>query len=138
MARRFHPSLLITIVYSFFMILYTWYVSTHLASFGNNKEAYLFYYLGLLAVGSFVFFILQGLASRSGNWGMLLLLPLGVLVAAVLTGWLIVLIFRIHSDPAGMMVVTLIALIMSWFALRFIGKGMGKGKSPGKGRKKRR
>jgi hypothetical protein len=121
MARRFHPSLLITIVYCFFMILYTGYISTHLASFGGNKENYLFYYLKFLAAGSFVFFILQGLVSRSKKWGLLLLLPTGIWILSVLTGWLIVRIFHIHSDPAGMMLVTLIALTMSFFALRLIG-----------------
>jgi hypothetical protein len=124
--RRPHPSFLITIIYCLFMILYTGYVSTHLADFGGNKEAYLFYYLKLLATGSFVFFLAQGLAVRSTNWGILLLLSIAVLIASVLTGWLIVLVFRIHSDPAGMMGVTLLALAMSWFSLRFIASKKGK------------
>lgn len=128
-------SLPLTIVYSLFTLLYTIYIGNHPGVFGNQKGTSWWYYLKFLLIGNYFFFILQGLILRSKNWGILLLLPIGLLAATISAGYSMVGIIRLgggdllDDDKADRILAALIFLTGSYFALRLI--------KPGKGGKKR-
>jgi hypothetical protein len=123
---KWDRSLLITLVYSLFTILYTLYIIAHPGHFNMHKGPHWAYYLKFILIGNYLFFILQGVLLRSKNWGILLLLPLGILAAAILTGFLMVGLIRLgggtllNGDSEDMVMGSFIVLILSFFALRLI------------------
>jgi len=133
---KWDRSFLVTLVYSVFAILYTLFIINHSAvhrgSHGTHSgaahplTARWGYYLGFLLVGNYLFFLLQGLVRRSKNWGLLLLLPVAVLAAAIVTGYLLVGLIRLGGgdlldrDSADMILVTLLVLVGDQFVLRWV------------------
>jgi len=126
---KFDRSFLLMIVYSLFVLLYTFYITAHSLSFGPRKGDSFFYYLKFIVLASYTFFILQGLLLRTRNWGILLLLPLGVLLATIVIGYLLVGIIRwgggdlLDSDRADMVLASILTLGLGFYALRFIKRG---------------
>lgn len=125
---------LLTIVYALFTMLYTVYIGEHGASFGSRKGDDWWYFFKFLFFGGYLFFIFQGILLHSKNWGVLLLLPLVIMPMAVLAGVLLLLLLRwgggtlFDRDEAGMIALSLIFIIMSFLALRFISGGKAKRK----------
>lgn len=138
---KWDRSFLVTLVYSVFAILYTLFIINHSAahrnSFGTHSgtahplaahppTARWGYYLGFLLVGNYLFFLLQGLVHRSKNWGLLLLLPVVVLAAAIVTGYLLVGLIRLGGgdlldrDSADMILATLLVLVGDQLTLRWV------------------
>jgi hypothetical protein len=108
---------LLTIVYCLFLLLYTIYIS---------PQKHWWYYLKFLLISGYLYFILQGMILRSRNWGILLLLPPAILLAAVLTGYVLLFILRLgggtllDADKPDMILLSLIFLVLSFFSLRYI------------------
>ncbi|MBN9384359.1 MAG: hypothetical protein J0H74_26640 [Chitinophagaceae bacterium] len=108
---------LLTIVYCLFILLYTIYISQY---------KHWWYYLKFLLICGYLFFIFQGLLLRSRNWGMLLLLPVATLFAAVLAGYLLLFILRLgggtllDKDRPDMILLSLLFLTLNFFSLRFV------------------
>jgi hypothetical protein len=119
----------LTAIYCLFTLLYTVYITHHIGSFGPGKGSSWWYYLKFLVIGSYCFFILQGLIQRAKNWGVLLLLPAGILIATIVIGYILVWIIRLGGgdlldhDRADMILAALIFLALSLFALRWIHAG---------------
>ncbi|HTI10476.1 MAG TPA: hypothetical protein VL832_18035 [Puia sp.] len=119
----------LTLLYCLFTLLYTFYIAGHSNHFGPSKSNALFYQIEFLLIDGYVFFILQGLILGSKNWGILLLLPLGVLVVTVIVVYLMVWILAwgggtlLKKDEADMFLATLIWLSLSYYCLRFITPG---------------
>ncbi len=129
------------ILYFLFTFLYTLYIishhpaenSLHRSGHAINSWAYKrdnwAYYLKFLLISGYLFFILQGLALRSKSWGILLLLPLALLAATILAGFLIVWILRLGGgtlldrDDTDMVLTTGLLLIGTYFSLRLIRPG---------------
>jgi hypothetical protein len=115
----------LTVLYFLFTFLYTLYIIGHHPA-GHSAWAY---YLKFLLIGSYLFFILQGLVLRSKNWGILLLLPLALLVATIIAGFLIVWIIRLgggtllDKDDTDMILATFCWLTGSFFAIKLIRTG---------------
>lgn len=120
---------MLTLLYCLFTLLYTFYIAGHPHSFGPHKSDHFFYCVKFLLVDSYLFFILQGLILRSKNWGILLLLPLGILVATIIGGFLMVGILRLgggtllNNDYADLILIAFIWLALSTHALKFIATG---------------
>jgi len=116
---------LLTIVYALFSLLYTIYLSQYKLGW---------FYLKFLLISGFLYFILQGVLLRSKNWGVVLLLPLATLLAAVLIGYLLLFILRLGGgtllDRNGpdMILLTVLVIALSFYSLRFIEIGKGKGR----------
>ena len=125
------PTLWVTVLYCLFTVLYTIYITGH-AGFPGDAKGW-WYYIRFLLIGSYLFFILQGLLYRSKNWGVLLLLPPALLIGAIATGFICVWIIRwgggtlLNYDRADMILLSLIFLTLSFFALRLI-RTAGKGR----------
>jgi len=108
---------LLTLVYALFMLLYTIYVSQY---------RHWWYFLKFLLAGGYLFFIVQGFLLRSKNWGIVLLLPAGLLVASVLAGYLLLFILRwgggtlLDKDRPDMILLALLFITSSFFSLRLI------------------
>lgn len=119
----------LTAIYCLFTLLYTVFITHHTGSFGPGKGSNWWYYLKFLAIGSYCFFILQGFIQRAENWGVLLLLPAGILIATIITGYIMVWIIRLGGgdlldhDRADMILAALIFLGLSVYALRWIHAG---------------
>ena len=119
---------LLSILYSLFVLLYTFYIAGHRASFGATKGSDIWYYLKFLLIASYLFFIFQGLILRSRNWGILLLLPLAVLVTTIIIVMALVTLLHLgggggtllNSDRADMILATFVSLACTVFALRYI------------------
>jgi len=115
---KFTRSHLLTIVYSLLVVLYTLYLTQH--------RHYWWYYLEFMLISGYCYFVLQGLLLRSGNWGILLLLPPAVLLAAVGAGYLLVFILRLgggtllDADRADMILLSLLVIGGSAYSLRWI------------------
>ncbi|MHA4806726.1 hypothetical protein ACX0G9_01400 [Flavitalea flava] len=126
---KFDRSLLLMIVYGLFTLLYSIYIGNHPVVFGNQKGTSWWYYLKFLLIGNYFFFILQGIILRSKNWGILLLLPIGLLAATIIAGYIMVGIIRmgggdlLDKDIADRILAALIFLTGSYFALRLIKPG---------------
>jgi len=120
MRMKLTRSHLLTIVYCLFILLYTFYISQY---------RHWWYYLKFLLISGFLFFILQGLLLRSKNWGIVLLLPLATLLTSVLTGYLLLFILRfgggtlLDADKPDMILLSLVFITLSFFALRYISGG---------------
>jgi hypothetical protein len=120
------PSLYATIIFCLFTVLYTIYIASH-AGFGPRKGGSWWYYLKFLLVDGYLFFILQGLIKKSKNWGILLLLPVAILLATIIAGYIMVWIIRwgggdlLNYDRADLILATLLFLAFSLYALRWIG-----------------
>jgi len=114
---KFTRSHLLTIVYCLFVLLYTMYIS---------PQEHWWYYLKFLLISGYLYFIFQGMILRSRNWGILLLLPTAILLAAVLTGYIILFILRLgggtllDADRPDMILLSFIFLALSFFSLRYI------------------
>jgi len=127
-------SSMLTLVYCLFTFLYALYIVGHPSSFGPHKGDNLFYGLEFLFIGGYLFFIFQGLILRSKNWGILLLLPLCIFIAAITIAFLMVGILRLgggtllDNDYADMILVTFIWIALSVYALKFISTGKKSGK----------
>ena len=122
---KFTRSHLLTIVYCLLVVLYTLYLSR----FRHHWQ----YYLEFMLISGYCYFIIQGFILRSGNWGILLLLPLAVILAAVVGGYLLVFILRwgggtlLDTDRADMVVLSLMVTGGSVYSLRWIkGKKMAR------------
>lgn len=117
MRMKLTRSHLLTIVYCLFILLYTFYISQY---------RHWWYYLKFLLISGFLFFVLQGLLLRSKNWGIVLLLPLAILLASVLVGYLLLFILRfgggtlLNADKPDMILLSLLFIALSFFSLRFI------------------
>lgn len=117
---------MLTLLYCLFTLLYALYIAGHPHGFGPHKSDSFFYEMKFLLVDSYIFFILQGLIFRSKNWGILLLLPLGILIVTITGVFLMVGILRLgggtllDNDYADMILVALIWLGLSAYALKFI------------------
>lgn len=120
------PTLWVTVLYCLFTVLYTIYITGHSSLFGTAKGHSWWYYIKFLLIGSYGFFILQGLLHRSKNWGVLLLLPLALLIASIVAGYICLWIIRwgggtlLNYDQADMILVSLLFLVLSFFAIRLI------------------
>lgn len=129
---KFDRSLLLTILYCLFTLLYTIYIGNHPGVFGGHKGDSWWYYLKFLLIGNYFFFILQGLILGSKNWGILLLLPFVLLIGTIIAGFIMVGIIRLgggdllDNDKADRILAALIFLVGSYFALRLI-KPRGRG-----------
>ena len=105
---KFTRSHLLTIVYSLLVVLYTLYLTRLRHPWG--------YYLKFMLISGYCFFILQGILLRSRNWGILLLLPLAVSLAAVAAGYLLLFILRwgggtlLDADSADMFLLSLLVI----------------------------
>jgi len=125
---KFNRSSLLTIVYCLFVILYTLY-SVHHFRFGSHKGTEWWYYIRFMLISGYSFFILQGAILRSGNWGILLLLPLAILLATIIALFLLVGFIRLGGgdlldrDYADMVLVALVYCTLSGWALRWIRPG---------------
>ena len=125
MSIKLTRSHLLTLVYCLFIVLYTIYISQY---------KHWWYYLKFLLFCGYLFFIIQGLLLRSKNWGIVLLLPAAVLLASVLTGYLLLFILRLgggtllDKDRPDMMLLALLFISFSFLSLGFIGKKGRKGK----------
>lgn len=125
---------LITLVYSLFTLLYTVFITRHISAFGSYKGNAWGYFLEFLTIGGYGFFIIQGLLLRSKNWGILLLLPIAILVATLLIGFILVGLIRLGGgtlldrDNADMILVTLVFLALSIYARKWIRPGKGQRK----------
>jgi hypothetical protein len=119
----------ITVIYCLFTLLYTVYITNNTKSFGPDKWNIWGYFLKFLLIGSYCFFILQGLIQKSKNWGMLVLLPAGILIATILAGYMLVWIIRLgggdllNHDKADMITAALIFLTLTYLAGSLIGTG---------------
>ncbi|HEY4207720.1 MAG TPA: hypothetical protein VGM31_12935 [Puia sp.] len=126
---KFTRSQLLTVVYGLLVVLYTLYLS--------QFRHHWWYYLEFMAIGGYCFFVAQGLLLRSGNWGVLMLLPLAVLAAAIAAGYLLLFILRLgggtllNADRADMILLSLLVIGGSAYSIRWI---VGKKKTR-KGRK---
>jgi hypothetical protein len=115
---KFTRSHLLTIVYSLLVVLYTLYLT-------QLRHPWR-YYLEFMLISGYCFFVLQGILLRSGNWGILLLLPLAVLLAAVAAGYLLLFILRwgggtlLDADSADLILLSLLILGGSVYSLRWI------------------
>ncbi|HVU83412.1 MAG TPA: hypothetical protein VHC50_01135 [Puia sp.] len=129
---KFTRSHLLTIVYSLLVVLYTLY----LAQLRHPWR----YYLEFMLISGYCFFISQGILLRSKNWGILLLLPLAVSVAAVIAGYLLLFILRLgggtllDADRPDMILLSLLVILGNAYSLRWI-KGVGGRKGARKGKK---
>lgn len=127
------PSLYVTIIFCLFTVLYTIYIACH-AGFGLRKGGSWWYYLKFLLVDGYLFFILQGVIKKSKNWGILLLLPVAILLATIITGYIMVWIIRwgggdlLNYDRADLILATLLFLTFSLYALRVINPGKKRGR----------
>ena len=121
---RFTRSHLLIIVYSLLVVLYTLYLT-------QLRHPWR-YYLEFMLISGYCFFILQGILLRSGNWGILLLLPLAVSLAAVAAGYLVLFILRLgggtllDADSADMILLSVFIILGSAYSLRWIKGGRGK------------
>lgn len=119
----------LTLLYCLFTLLYTFYITGHPTNFGSSKGDALFYHIKFLFIDGYVFFILQGLILGSKNWGIVLLLPLGILIVTVMAAFLMVWILAwgggtlLKNDEADMILVALIWLVVSYYSLRWIRAG---------------
>ena len=119
---------LLTLLYSLFFLLYSWYIAIHPASFGHNKGDDIWYYCKFLLIAGYCFFIFQGLLLRSRNWGILLLLPLAILLITILLVLSLVGLLHLgggggtllNSDKADIISASLLSLACTVFALRYI------------------
>jgi len=115
---KFTRSHLLTIVYSLLVVLYTLYMTQLRHPWG--------YYLKFMLISGYCFFVLQGVLLRSRNWGILLLLPLAVSLAAVASGYLLLFILRcgggtlLDADSADMILLSLLVIGGSVYSLRWI------------------
>jgi hypothetical protein len=145
MKLKWGPSFLITLVYNLFTILYTGYIIAHPGIMHGNREVVIYprwgYFLGFLLVGNYLYLILQGLVLRSKNWGVLLLLPLGLFAATFIVGYSLVGLARLvggrkllDKDGVDMALTTGLLLIGAYFSLRLIRPGGRKINSKGKKR----
>jgi len=89
---KWDRSSLIALVYSLFTALYILYIANH---YYYGREAAWTYLVEFLLIDAYVFFILQGLALRSKNWGIVLLLPLAIWIVIIGFGILMVAIFKL-------------------------------------------
>ncbi|HVU55177.1 MAG TPA: hypothetical protein VHD83_08975 [Puia sp.] len=127
---KFTRSHLLTIVYSLLVVSYTLFVS--------HFRHHWWYYLEFMLISGYCFFIVQGFLLRSKNWGIVLVLPLAVLLAAVAAGYLLVFILRwgggtlLDADRADMILLSLLVIGGSAYSLRWI---KGKKKVARKGKK---
>ncbi|HXB93491.1 MAG TPA: hypothetical protein VNU72_14430 [Puia sp.] len=129
----------ITLVYCLFTLLYTVYVIRHFQPFPTGKTGAWFYFLEFLLVDGYAYFILLGLCYRSKNWGILLLLPIALLLATIIVGFLFVWLLRIGGgtlldrDSADMVLASLLFLSGSVYARKWIRPGKASGrKGPSK------
>jgi len=115
---KFTRSHLLTIVYSLLVVLYTLYLT-------RLRHPWR-YYLEFMLISGYCFFVLQGILLRSGNWGILLLLPLAVSLAAVTAGYLLLFILRwgggtlLDADSADLILLSLLIIGGSVYSLRWI------------------
>jgi len=115
---KFTRSHLLTIVYSLLVVLYTLYLTQLRHPWS--------YYLKFMLISGYCFFVLQGFLLRSRNWGILLLLPLAVSLAAVAAGYLLLFILRwgggtlLNVDSADMILLSLLVVGGSVYSLRWI------------------
>lgn len=115
----------LTIGYCLFTLLYTFYITGH---HGPHKGDAVFYQIKFLLVDGYLFFIIQGLILRSKNWGIICLLPLGILVATVIAAFLVVWILRwgggtlLNHDNADMILVVIIWLVLCCYSLKLIAR----------------
>lgn len=137
---KWDRSSLITLVYGLFALLYAVYVAMSPGHFGNHKGRQWAYFLEFLLVSNYLYFILQGLVLRSKAWGLLLLLPPGLLAVSIITGYLLVGLIRLGGgdlldrDNADMVLATLLLLVGTYFSLRLVRPG---GRKVNRGGKKR-
>jgi hypothetical protein len=116
----------LTAIYCLFTLLYTVYLTHHQGDFGPGKGSRWWYYLKFLTIGSYCFFILRGLIQRTKNRGLLLLLPIGILIATIVTGYIMVWIIRLGGgdlldhDKADMILAALIFLAFSLLAMKWV------------------
>jgi len=129
---KFTRSQLLLLVYSLLVVLYTLYLT-------QLRHPWR-YYLEFMLISGYCFFVLQGILLRSRNWGVLLLLPLAVSLAAVAAGYLLLFILRLgggtllDADNADMILLSVFIILGSAYSLRWI-KG-GRGKKPARKGKK--
>ena len=125
---KWDRSSLITLVYGLFVLLYAIFIAGHPGHFGHRKGAHWGYFLGFLGIATLVFFVVQGLALRTKRWAWVFLLPLLLLAAAILAGYLFVGLLRLGGgdlldrDMPDMLLVTGLLLVGSIFSLRLIRK----------------
>jgi NADH:ubiquinone oxidoreductase subunit K len=62
-----------------------------------NKGADWFYLIEFFLLAGYIYFVLQGWALRSKNWGVVLLLPLAIWVVTISVGFGVVAIFRVSG-----------------------------------------
>ena len=121
---KFTRSQLLLLVYSLLVVLYTLYLT-------QLRHPWR-YYLEFMLISGYCFFVLQGILLRSRNWGVLLLLPLAVSLAAVAAGYLLLFILRLgggtllDADSADMILLSVFIILGSAYSLRWIKGGRGK------------
>lgn len=119
----------ITLVYCLFTVLYTVYIIRHFQHFPAGKTRAWLYFLEFLLFGGYAYYILQGFCYRSKNWGIVLLLPIALLLATIIVGFLFVGLLRIgggtllDSDSADMVFASLLFLSGGLYARRWIRPG---------------
>jgi len=130
---KFDRSSLLLMVYCLFTLLYTLY-SVHHFRFGSHKGTEWWYYIRFMLISGYFFYILQGAILRSTNWGIVLLLPLVILAATILSLFILVGIIRLGGgdlldrDYADMVLVAIVYCTFSGYALRWIRPGKKKKK----------
>jgi len=119
---------LLSILYSLFVLLYSFYITGHRTSFGATKGSDIWYYLKFLLIAGYLFFILQGIILRSRNWGILLLLPPAILLTTIIIVMALVGLLHLgggggtllNTDRADMILASFVSLACTLFALRYI------------------
>jgi len=126
---KWDRSSLIALVYSLFTALYTLYISHY---FRYGKGSAWTYLIEFLLIDGYVFFTLQGLAFRSKNWGVVLLLPLAVWVTTIGLGFGVIALFRVGGfndkdrHNIDMAIICAIFLGCSLYAQKWIRPRKGK------------
>ena len=126
---KWDRSALITLVYGWFVLLYAIYITLSQGHFGADRGRQWAYYLEFMLVSNYCYFVVQGLVLRSKNWGLLLLLPPAILVAAIVAGYLLVGLIRLgggdllNRDGADMVLGVLLVFAGTYFGLRLIRPG---------------
>ena len=127
-------SLWLTLVYGLFTLLYTVYIADHPVSFGHMKGDNWWYFLQFLLIDGYFFFILQRLVLKTGNWGILLLMPPVILIAMIIAGYLLVFVLRfgggtlLDHDKADMILGCLLFLGFSYYTLGWVVMGKKSGR----------
>ena len=125
--RKFDRSSLLILLYCIFVLMFTVYGIGHFR-FGQHKGIDWWFFIRFLLISGYVFYILQGLILKSTNWGILLLIPLAILLAATIAFYALVGVIRwgggdlLDKDGPDMILGSSLYLTGAVYALRFIKK----------------